>query len=415
MKPFKLRDIVSHFKAWHVVSMLLALLAGIGFAVYIYQSQDAEMRDNLTTYAKTIEQSIDWRALNVALDNSAAPDKVNPDDLTEIKMQMRKACKVNAKCHFIYLVYGERSGEAQQVKFLLDASDQPASEISQMGEIFYDASDMLRSAVKTHKAYVEGPVTDHWGTWVSSLVPVTITLDSKHFVMLGVDVGIAGWKSYVMKKVAVPVVITLVFLAMLLGLIYQNANKEWRRNQLSHSSSELAQMANVDLLTGLPNRNILNDRMTQAFKAADRAGSMVAVLYVDLDYFKEINDGYGHAVGDQLLRRAADRLASLMREQDTIARVGGDEFVILLTDIATNAQALVVAQKIVDAMKVPFNVVDKVLQLGTSVGVTFYPTQETSSQHLIHFADIAMYYAKRQGRGRYALYDASMEKMFYKD
>ena len=98
---------------------------------------------------------------------------------------------------------------------------------------------------------------------------------------------------------------------VLLGLIYQNANKEWQLNQLSHSSSELAQMANVDLLTGLPNRNILNDRMTQAFKAADRAESMVAVLYVDLDYFKEINDGYGHSVGDQLLRRAADRLASI--------------------------------------------------------------------------------------------------------
>ncbi len=408
---FKFRDIISHFKAWHVFSMLLALLVGAAFAVYIYQSQDAEMRDNLTTYAKTIEQSIDWRALNVALDNSTAPDKVNPSDLAEIKMQMRNACKANAKCHFIYLVYGEN----QQVKFLLDASDQPASEISQMGEIFYDASDALRSAIKTQKAYVEGPVTDHWGTWVSSLVPVTITLNGKHFVMLGVDVGIAGWKSHVLKKVAVPIIITLVFLVMLLGLIYQNANKEWQLNQLSHSSSALAQKANVDLLTGLPNRNILNDRMTQAFKAADRAESLVAVLYVDLDYFKEINDGYGHTVGDQLLRRAADRLASLMREEDTIARVGGDEFVILLTDVATNAQALVVAQKIVDGMKVPFNVVDKVLQLGASVGVTFYPTQETSPQHLVHFADIAMYYAKRQGRGRYALYDASMEKMFYKD
>jgi diguanylate cyclase (GGDEF)-like protein len=174
-------------------------------------------------------------------------------------------------------------------------------------------------------------------------------------------------------------------------------------------------MANVDLLTGLPNRNILGDRMAQAFKVADRAENLVAVLYVDLDYFKEINDGYGHAVGDQLLKRAADRLASLMREEDTIARVGGDEFIILLTDIATNAQALVVAQKIVDGMKVPFNVVDKVLQLGASVGVAIYPSQEKSPNHLIHFADIAMYYAKRQGRGRYSLYDATMEKMFYKN
>jgi diguanylate cyclase (GGDEF)-like protein len=155
--------------------------------------------------------------------------------------------------------------------------------------------------------------------------------------------------------------------------------------------------------------------MMQAFKMADRAESLVAVLYVDLDYFKEINDGYGHAVGDQLLKRAADRLASLMREEDTIARVGGDEFIILLTDIATNTQALVVAQKIVDGMKVPFNVVDKALQLGASVGVAIYPKQERRPNHLIHFADIAMYYAKRQGRGRYSLYDESMEKIFYKN
>jgi diguanylate cyclase (GGDEF)-like protein len=410
-KRFKLKDFFSHFKPWHIAAMLLVPLVGIAYAFYVYQSQDAEMRDNLTTYAKTIEQSIDWRALDLALKSSAAPDKINPNDLADIKMQMRNACKANPKCHFIYLVYGEN----EQVRFLLDASDQPASEISQMGDVFYEASNALRSAIKTQKAFVEGPVTDHWGTWVSSLVPVTTTLNTKHFVMLGVDVGIAGWKKHVMKKVAVPIIITFVILAMLLGLIYQNANKEWRLNQLSHSSSALAQMANIDLLTGLPNRNVLNDRLMQSFKEADRAENMVAVLYVDLDYFKDINDGYGHAVGDQLLKRAADRLASLMREQDTIARVGGDEFIILLADIASNAQALVVAQKIVDGMKVPFNVVDKALQLGASVGVAFYPTQETSPQLLIHFSDIAMYYAKRQGRGRYALYDASMEKMFYKN
>jgi type II secretory pathway pseudopilin PulG len=232
LKQFKIKDFFSHFRPWHIITMALAILAGLALAVYIYQSQDAEMRDNLTTYAKTIEQSIDWRALNAALDQGSAPDKINPDELDDIKMQMRNACKANPKCHFIYLVYGEDNGETQQIKFLLDASDQPASEISAMGEVFYDASDMLRSAIKTQKSYVEGPVTDHWGTWVSSLVPVTSTLNTKHFVMLGVDVGIAGWKQYVMKKVSVPIAVSLIFVAMLLGLIYQNANKEWRLNQL---------------------------------------------------------------------------------------------------------------------------------------------------------------------------------------
>jgi diguanylate cyclase len=139
----------------------------------------------------------------------------------------------------------------------------------------------------------------------------------------------------------------------------------------------------------------------------------VAVLYVDLDYFKAVNDGFGHALGDQLLKTAAERLALLMRDQDTIARVGGDEFIILLAELESETAALNMAQKIVDAMAEQFEVEGKQLQLGASVGLAFYPTQNTDPYRLIHYADIAMYNAKRQGRSRFSLYDASMETLFH--
>jgi hypothetical protein len=154
--------------------MLIALLMGAAFSWYAYQAEDGKMRDNLTIYAKTIEQSINWTALVSALNNSPAPDKIPEEKLTEIKRQMRSACNANKQCHFIYLLYGEK----RQVKFLLDASDQPASEISQMGEVFYEASNELRVALDTKQALVEGPMADRWGTWVTSLVPVTATLNA---------------------------------------------------------------------------------------------------------------------------------------------------------------------------------------------------------------------------------------------
>lgn len=399
----------SHFKVWHVIAILLALLIGALFTVFAYQSQDQEMRDNLTTYARTIEQSINWNDLMVALNTSTAPDKIAAVKLAEIKQQMRNACNANKQCHFIYLVYGDN----QQVKFLLDASDQPASEISQMGDVFYEASDALRDAIKKEKAFVEGPVTDHWGTWVSSFVPVTPTLKTSQFVLMGVDVAVVGWNKHLLKNTIVPITITIVALIAIFGLVYQNANKEWRLAQLANTSLDLAHKANVDALTGLPNRNLLDIRLNQLFSRADRTESLVAVLYVDLDYFKAVNDGFGHALGDQLLKTAAERLALLMRDQDTIARVGGDEFIILLAEMESETTALNMAQKIVDAMAEQFEVEGKQLQLGASVGLAFYPTQNTDPYRLIHYADIAMYNAKRQGRSRFSLYDASMETLFH--
>jgi diguanylate cyclase (GGDEF)-like protein len=408
-----IKNALRQLKSWHVILIGLGLLASLILTVSVNHAQDEEMRENLLTYALTIENSIDWTSLESAIAEHAAQKpanesiyKIPPEKLADIKTQMRQACNGNKQCHFIYLVYSENS----QVKFLLDASDQPASEISAMHDIFDDASEVLKHAIKTQRPEVGEKLTDHWGTWVSAFVPVASTIRKPHFVMLGIDVAVADWDQYMFKKTIVPIITTLLLLSGLVSLIFQNISRKLRFEQLSRQTSELIILANNDVLTGLPNRRLLEDRVAQAIKTAARAQNIVAVLFLDLDYFKNVNDVHGHAVGDLLLKQVAQRLTALLRAEDTVARVGGDEFVIVLPHLSEETQATNTANKILTELSAPFEVQQKILQIGTSVGIAFYHQQdeeiEISVESLIDNADGAMYVAKRKGRNCYAIYEA---------
>lgn len=287
---------------------------------------------------------------------------------------------------------------------MLDASPQPPSEISHLGEIFVEASDALKQGLKTRKPLGEGPVTDHWGTWVSAHVPLTTTLKTPNFVMLGIDVAASNWHQQVYKKTIAPIIITLFFLTVLAGLIMQSKKREKLFEQMLHSTSALTMMANNDALTNLPNRRLLEDRMAQALKEASRAQQMLAVLFLDLDYFKVVNDTHGHLVGDQLLKQAAGRLTALLRAEDTVARIGGDEFVVLLPKISDDKQLIATAEKVISELAKPFYIADLTLQLGVSIGIALYPAHDDNPSKLIKYADDAMYVAKRLGRNCYHVY-----------
>jgi diguanylate cyclase (GGDEF)-like protein len=397
-KLIPLRNLQEQAKTWQWVLLALTLLIGSMFTYYVMQSEDTEMRDGLITYANTIERSIDWRPFENVLNTN--PNNITTTDLSGMNAQLNDACRANRDCHFIYLLYMEKS----DVKFLLDASPQPASEISKLAEVFVEATGELKEAMLHQKPLVEGPVTDHWGTWVSARVPVKITLKGNHFAMLNVDVAVTDWQSRIYKKALVPIMATLIFLGILLWLVYKNKEREQLYSALFTSTSELAEIANNDELTGLPNRRLLEDRIAQAIKSAVRTWQIVAVLFLDLDNFKTVNDTFGHPVGDQLLKLVATRLKGLLRVEDTVARVGGDEFIILLSNLTSELQAITMAEKVVKVLTDPFQVEGVSLKIGVSVGVSLYPEHDVNEKNLIKYSDSAMYAAKRQGRNCYVLY-----------
>ncbi|MGZ5133034.1 MAG: diguanylate cyclase domain-containing protein, partial [Caldimonas sp.] len=162
---------------------------------------------------------------------------------------------------------------------------------------------------------------------------------------------------------------------------------------------EMSRLAHVDALTGLPNRAVLLDRLANAIPNAKRRGVRLALLYLDLNDFKEINDTLGHAVGDRVLKMVADRLAGAVREGDTVSRHGGDEFVFLLTEVTEVADAVLVADKLIAALVAPSPMEGHVLRLTASIGISLYPDDGEDAATLMHRADTAMYRAKRQGLG----------------
>lgn len=175
-------------------------------------------------------------------------------------------------------------------------------------------------------------------------------------------------------------------------------------------SDRLARLALHDHLTGLPNRTLFADRLDRAIGLAKRAGERFALLYIDLDDFKEVNDGLGHQVGDQVLQMAAERLLHCVRDSDTVSRQGGDEFLALLMNCSDADAGIVCAQKIVDTLSAPYPVDGEQLRLSATVGIALYPSDATEARSLVRAADTAMYRAKCAGRGRYECFStASVE------
>ncbi len=174
------------------------------------------------------------------------------------------------------------------------------------------------------------------------------------------------------------------------------------------AEARIMQLATRDALTGLPNRAALMDRLHQGVRAAQRSGNLLAVLFLDLDRFKSINDTLGHDLGDALLQEMALRLSRAVRKRDTVARLGGDEFAIVLGDLWQVADAEAVAAKIVDVITRPLEVRGHALRVGGSVGVAVYPFQAHDEESLLRHADLAMYHAKESGGNRHQLFSEQM-------
>ncbi|WP_157092288.1 putative bifunctional diguanylate cyclase/phosphodiesterase [Thioalkalivibrio nitratireducens] len=172
---------------------------------------------------------------------------------------------------------------------------------------------------------------------------------------------------------------------------------------------EAQRQANYDPLSGLPNRSLFLDRLEQEVRKGQRNGRSVALLYLDLDHFKEVNDTLGHQAGDRLLQEAARRIGASVRETDTVARLGGDEFTVVMADLSELNRVDVVAQEIIDALARPFPLGSEVVQVSASLGIAFFPADAGDAAELVDHADRAMYAAKKAGRNRYQYFTPQLQ------
>ncbi len=170
----------------------------------------------------------------------------------------------------------------------------------------------------------------------------------------------------------------------------------------------IQQMAYYDPLTGLPNRNLLYDRITLALAQAQRSKTMAGIMFLDLDHFKKVNDSMGHEAGDILLQEVASRLTKILREEDTVARMGGDEFIVLAPSIKHPMNVCALAEKVLDIFKQPISISGTDVFVGVSIGVAIFPNDGKDVAALLKNADLAMYRAKEKGRNNYQLFTVSM-------
>lgn len=207
---------------------------------------------------------------------------------------------------------------------------------------------------------------------------------------------------------AAMIAIGLIAVAFVVGVVRRinEAVRQMHHTNESLAASELRnrQLALYDSLTGLPNRNLLTDRLDQAISAVQRSHGLMAVMFIDLDRFKNINDSLGHDAGDELLSVVGGRILSVVRDSDTVARLGGDEFAVILSVLNQGADPVIVAQRILDVVSAPVVIRGVESHVSASIGITLYPQDGTDGSILLKNADIAMYEAKSGGRNGYRFY-----------
>ena len=222
--------------------------------------------------------------------------------------------------------------------------------------------------------------------------------------------GSAMLKLLLPLMVSVLLVTTLVCIVMMYRLWRLRLRLAQSMLRLGASEAQAQHLAFHDVLTGLPNRALIDERLTQALARATRHRSQAALLLLDLDRFKNINDTYGHHAGDDLIIEVSHRLTTLLRDNDTVGRIGGDEFVIVLEEIAAPEEVEKFCQGIIDALAEPYTLLGSETWIGVSIGVALAPQDGQDRQELMRKADIALYEAKNEGRGQYRRFARAMDE-----
>ena len=378
--------------------MLLGILVGaISIAIFVH-NKDVEMRQALLAQAESIDLALGWSSMydNILVNQSAGNAIRETPELALHRERIAKICAVYPNCRAVYLM---RQNAKKQIYFLIDSSPKNSALYIVPNTIYSEASHMTHGVFESRQVATDGPVKDRWGTWVSALVPHV--LPDKSVIVVGIDIEAKDWKKTLWKSAIIPGLATLIFLGLMLFF-----SKLWRikvsqNEALEQSQIQLLKQSHEDSLTGLPNRRLFEDRLTQLIAGAQRGSPKFAVFYLDLDKFKIVNDTLGHDTGDQLLRIVAERFSSVLRAEDTVARLSGDEFGMALPHIAQKDDAEQIAQKVIDALAMPIVINNNLLSITVSIGIAIYTDVWTSAHEMTRAADEAMYVAKRTDANRF--------------
>ncbi|MCB1863933.1 MAG: EAL domain-containing protein [Chromatiales bacterium] len=384
---------------WPAVVMLTAVLAGVIATVQAVRSADAALREQWLTEAQLMVRAMDWEAVRAL--RGAADDAMRPE-YARLKLQLERLRAVGAQYRFAYLLVRGNDGV---VRFLIDSEPAGSADYSPPGMAYDEATPELLTLFDDQVPMTEGPVQDRWGVWVSALVAQPDPDSGRTLAVFGVDVDARNWREALVRAALLPLGATLAFVATALVLLRMRARTRAEHARLRASEERLYAQAHHDSLTGLPNQRLLADRMQQALAHAHRMESRAAILFLDLDRFKNVNDSLGHTMGDALLSTVADRLRRMVREDDTVARLGGDEFVILMPEIRQDDDPRHVAQKIIDELARPVPIGGQSVSVGVSIGIAVYPDDALDAAGWLACADRAMYAAKDSGRNTYQFAD----------
>jgi diguanylate cyclase (GGDEF)-like protein len=391
--PTRLRTI------WPSVWGLAGVIAGAIMTVQSVRTADADLRAQWLTEARLMARAVDWP--DVSALHGDASDTSRPEYI-RVKQRLESLRAVGVQYRFAYLLVRTPDGV---VRFLVDSEALVSPDYSPPGMAYKEATPALHRLFADRKPMTEGPEKDRWGVWVSALVAEPDPRPGASPVVLGVDVDARHWHRALVQAAMLPLTGTVAFLLLAGLFVRARARSRAEHERLKTSEERLYAQAHHDTLTGLPNQRLLADRMQQALTRAHRMETRAAILFLDLDRFKNINDSLGHAMGDALLRTVAGRLRAMVREDDTVARLGGDEFVILLPEVRHDDDPRHVAEKIINELARPIEIGDQSVSVGVSVGIAFYPDDALDAPGWLACADRAMYAAKDGGRNTFQFAD----------
>lgn len=381
---------------WHAYMFAILLGLGIGGTLTLntMHSEDSKMRSELLLKLQVIEKSLSWPELDK---QSASSFNMTTPEWQHLKRKLQQVCKVTPDCKWMYLMYQDSE---HHIRFVFDTLEEDDPNYSPPNSVYDDATPALKAHFQTSKNFVEGPEQDTWGIWVSAFVmhlhPSSDAID----VTLGIDIDAKNWQTSINHTVLTPIIATIAYLALILYLLLLHMRELSKKEIIQSQADALYNHAHYDNLTGLANRILFEDRVKQVASMAQRTSSAFAVLFMDLDGFKYVNDTHGHSVGDNVLIATAKIISEAIRAEDTVARFGGDEFVVLLPRIQYKQQVYLVAQKLIDSLKAPIEINNQSHQLGLSVGFAIYPNDTDDLNQLILLADAAMYLAKKDGKNQ---------------